>query len=88
MLYHCDVPVIVVEQRTTLQVAKLLFESIVGRGKIIGLRQRRNAPAVACIITQDQTILTEQEYEIILNGNYVCVISCMFRVILYYTASS
>ena len=88
MLYHCDVPVIVIEQRTTLQVAKLLFESIVGRGKIIGLRQRRNAPAVACIITQDQTILTEQEYEIILNGNYVSVISCMFRVILYHTASS
>lgn len=72
VLYHCDIPVIVVEQRTTLYVAKLLFESIVGQGKIIGLRQRQKSPALACIITQDQTILTEREYEIILNGKFVC----------------
>ncbi len=71
MLYHSDTPVISVEQGTSFGLIKMLYESIRGYGQIIGLRQRESASTLTCIITQDQTILTEREYDIILHGKLV-----------------
>ncbi len=71
MLYHFDTPVLNVEQGTSFGLIKMLYESIGGHGQIIGLRQRESASTLACIITQDQTILTEREYDIILHGKLV-----------------
>ena len=82
MLYYGDIPVIVVEEKTTLHVTKLLFESIVGHGEIIGLMPRRTYAALACIITQDQTILTEREYTIILNGKPTRAFEILFCSLL------
>ena len=49
----------------------MLYESIGGHGQIIGLTQRQSGSTLPCIITQDQTILTEREYDIILHGKLV-----------------
>lgn len=68
MLYHSDKPIVSVERGTTFGLIKMLYESIGGGGKIIGLRQRQNTSSLAFIITQEQTNLTEQEYDIILHG--------------------
>ena len=47
----------------------MLYESVGGHDEIIGLRQRlQTNSTLACIITQDQTVLTEKEYDIILHG--------------------
>lgn len=46
----------------------MLYESTGGVGRIIGLKPRKNSDGLVCIITQDLTILTEQEYDIILYG--------------------
>jgi hypothetical protein len=57
-----------VEQGTTFGLAKMLHESMGGNGQIIGLRNRDLSSSLACIVTQDQTILDEGEYDIILTG--------------------
>ncbi|XP_028410412.1 uncharacterized protein LOC114540873 isoform X2 [Dendronephthya gigantea] len=68
VLFHSNVPVVSVERGTTFGLIKMLYESIGGNGKIIGLKQRQNTSSLAFIITQEQTNLTEQEYDIILHG--------------------
>lgn len=69
LLYCADNPVMSVEQGTTFGLTKMLYESVGGHDEIIGLRQRLQSSAtLACIITQDQTVLTEREYDIILHG--------------------
>ena len=70
MLYHSDTPVLSVERGTTFGLIKMLYESVGGHGQIIGLRQRENSSGLVCIITQDPTILTEREYDIILHGKW------------------
>jgi hypothetical protein len=65
VLYHSDTPVLSVQQGTTFGLTKMLYESIGGHDQIIGLRQRQNSSALTCIITQDQTVLTEREYDIL-----------------------
>ena len=80
MLYYSDIPVLIVEQGTTLGLVKLLHESIGGRAQIIGLRQRRNAYALPCYITHDGTVLTEGEYDIILRGKLLAAFTYNPRI--------
>ena len=67
VLYLSDTPVISVQQGTTFGLTKMLHESMGGNGQVIGLRKRQRSLPLACIITQDETVLIEGEYDIILN---------------------
>lgn len=66
ILYHCGKPVMKVQQGTSFELTKMLYESTVGNGRIIGLKPRQKSPSLACIITQGPTILNEKEYDVIL----------------------
>ena len=67
-MYRYNIPVIKVQHGITLGLTKMLYESTKGDGRIIGLKPRQSSTSLVCIITQDLTILTEDEYDIILHG--------------------
>lgn len=74
VLYASNTPVVTVEQGTTLGLTKRLYEALGQPDEILGLRERDNSKALACIITQDQTVLTAPEYDIILHGESILIL--------------
>ena len=52
----------------------MLYKSTGCNGRIIGLRPRAKSDKLVCIITQGHTILTGQEYDIILYGELLVLL--------------
>ncbi|XP_065054375.1 zinc finger protein 892-like [Rhopilema esculentum] len=58
-------PIIRVEKGTTLGVLKLLYEAENGPQKILGVRPQKTSESMPCIITLDESKLTESLYDIL-----------------------
>ena len=57
-----------VEKGTTLGVLKLLHEAENGPHKILGVRPQKSSDVMPCIITLDESKLTEPIYDILVLG--------------------
>ena len=62
------IPVIRVEKGTTLGVLKLLYEAENGPQKILGVRPQKTTELMPCIITLDESKLTESLYDLLVLG--------------------
>ena len=67
-VYKQGSPVIRVEKGTTLGVLKLLYETEGGSQQILGVRPQKNGDSIPCIITLDESKLTDPYYDILIHG--------------------
>ena len=67
-VYKQASPVIREEIWTTLGLLKLLYETEHGTQQILGVISQQNADSIPCIITLDESKLTDAYYDIFIQG--------------------
>ena len=72
IIYESGNPVLKVESGTTLKVLKLLYGAEHERKQqILGVRPKNNTEGIPCIITLDESKLSDVSYDVLISGKVI-----------------